>query len=81
MNKTMTLSFKTNLKQTNIRHNNREFNGENNLEAKLISTSSAKNRKYNIQIFKRDISDVYHDLFDGCANAYNTKQKEKIVRF
>ena len=33
--------------------------------------------KYNIQIFKRDIKDVYHELFDDALNSYNEKQKRK----
>lgn len=76
MNKTMTLSFKTNPKQTNIRHNNRELT-EKEFRSKAHKHIQREKSKYNIQIFKRDIKDVYHDLFDDALNAYNTKQKRK----
>ena len=72
----MTLSFKTNPSQTNIRHNNRELT-----EKEFISDAhkhiQREKSKYNIQIFKRDIKDVYHELFDDALNAYNAKQKRK----
>lgn len=76
MNKTMTLSFKTNPKQTNIRHNNRELT-EKEFNSDAHKHIQREKSKYNIQIFKRDIKDVYHDLFDDALNAYNTKQKRK----
>ena len=76
MNKTMTLSFKTNPKQTNIRHNNRELT-EKEFRSDAHKHIQREKSKYNIQIFKRDIKDVYHDLFDDALNAYNTKQKRK----
>lgn len=72
----MTLSFKTNPKQTNIRHNNRELT-EKEFRSKAHKHIQREKSKYNIQIFKRDIKDVYHDLFDDALNAYNTKQKRK----
>ena len=76
MNKTMTLSFKTNPKQTNIRHNNRELT-EKEFKSDAHKHIQREKSKYNIQIFKRDIKDVYHDLFDDALNAYNAKQKRK----
>lgn len=72
----MTLSFKTNPKQTNIRHNNRELT-EKEFRSDAHKHIQREKSKYNIQIFKRDIKDVYHDLFDDALNAYNTKQKRK----
>ena len=72
----MTLSFKTNPKQTNIRHNNRELT-EKEFNSDAHKHIQREKSKYNIQIFKRDIKDVYHDLFDDALNAYNTKQKRK----
>lgn len=72
----MTLSFKTNPKQTNIRHNNRELT-EKEFRSKAHKHIQREKSKYNIQIFKRDIKDVYHELFDDALNAYNAKQKRK----
>ena len=72
----MTLSFKTNPKQTNIRHNNRELT-EKEFNSDAHKHIQREKSKYNIQIFKRDIKDVYHDLFDDALNVYNTKQKRK----
>lgn len=60
----MTLSFKTNPRKTNIRHNNRE------LTEKEFRSDAHKH-------IKRDIKDVYHELFDDALNAYNAKQKRK----
>ena len=76
MNKTMTLSFKTNPRQTNIRHNNRELS-EKEFKSDAHKHIQREKSKYNIQIFKRDIKDVYHELFDDALNAYNAKQKRK----
>lgn len=76
MDKTMTLSFKTNPRQTNIRHNNRELT-EKEFRSDAHKHIQREKSKYNIQIFKRDIKDVYHDLFDDALNAYNAKQKRK----
>lgn len=76
MDKTMTLSFKTNPRQTNIRHNNRELT-EKEFKSDAHKHIKREKSKYNIQIFKRDIKDVYHDLFDDALNAYNAKQKRK----
>ena len=72
----MTLSFKTNPKQTNIRHNNRELT-EKEFRSDAHKHIQREKSKYNIQIFKRDIKDVYHELFDDALNAYNEKQKRK----
>ena len=72
----MTLSFKTNPSQTNIRHNNRELT-EKEFRSDAHKHIQREKSKYNIQIFKRDIKDVYHELFDDALNAYNTKQKRK----
>ena len=72
----MTLSFKTNPRQTNIRHNNRELT-EKEFRSDAHKHIQREKSKYNIQIFKRDIKDVYHDLFDDALNAYNAKQKRK----
>ena len=72
----MTLSFKTNPKQTNIRHNNRELT-EKEFRSDAHKHIQREKSKYNIQIFKRDIKDVYHELFDDALNAYNAKQKRK----
>lgn len=72
----MTLSFKTNPKQTNIRHNNRELT-EKEFRSKAHKHIQREKSKYNIQIFKRDIKDVYHELFDDALSAYNAKQKRK----
>lgn len=72
----MTLSFKTNPRQTNIRHNNRELT-EKEFNSDAHKHIQREKSKYNIQIFKRDIKDVYHDLFDDALNAYNAKQKRK----
>lgn len=72
----MTLSFKTNPKKTNIRHNNRELT-EKEFKSDAHKHIKREKSKYNIQIFKRDIKDVYHDLFDDALNAYNAKQKRK----
>ena len=72
----MTLSFKTNPKQTNIRHNNRELT-EKEFKSDAHKHIQREKSKYNIQIFKRDIKDVYHELFDDALNAYNAKQKRK----
>ena len=79
MNKTMTLSFKTNPSQTNIRHNNRELT-EKEFRSDAHKHIQREKSKYNIQIFKRDIKDVYHELFDDALNAYNAKQNAKIAR-
>ena len=76
MDKTMTLSFKTNPRQTNIRHNNRELT-EKEFRSDAHKHIQREKSKYNIQIVKRDIKDVYHELFDDALNAYNTKQKRK----
>ena len=76
MNKTMTLSFKTNPRQTNIRHNNRELT-EKEFMSDAHKHIKREKSKYNIQIFKRDIKDVYHELFDDALNTYNAKQKRK----
>ncbi|MFS8985673.1 plasmid recombination protein [Streptococcus parasanguinis] len=76
MNKTMTLSFKTNPRQTNIRHNNRELT-EKEFKSDAHRHIQREKSKYNIQIFKRDIKDVYHELFDNALNTYNAKQKRK----
>ena len=76
MNKTMTLSFKTNPRKTNIRHNNRELT-EKEFKSDAHKHIKREKSKYNIQIFKRDIKDVYHELFDDALNAYNAKQKRK----
>ena len=76
MNKTMTLSFKTNPRQTNIRHNNRELT-EKEFMSDAHKHIEREKSKYNIQIFKRDIKDVYHELFDDALNTYNSKQKRK----
>ena len=76
MNKTMTLSFKTNPSQTNIRHNNRELT-EKEFRSDAHKHIQREKSKYNIQIFKRDIKDVYHELFEDALNAYNAKQKRK----
>jgi hypothetical protein len=76
MNKTMTLSFKTNPRQTNIRHNNRELT-EKEFRNDAHKHIQREKSKYNIQIFKRDIKDVYHELFDDALNSYNEKQKRK----
>lgn len=72
----MTLSFKTNPKQTNIRHNNRELT-EKEFKSDAHKHIQREKSKYNIQIFKRDIKDVYHELFDDALNDYNAKQKRK----
>ena len=72
----MTLSFKTNPKKTNIRHNNRELT-EKEFRSDAHKHIQREKSKYNIQIFKRDIKDVYHDLFDDALNVYNSKQKRK----
>lgn len=72
----MTLSFKTNPRKTNIRHNNRELT-EKEFNSDAHKHIQREKSKYNIRIFKRDIKDVYHDLFDDALNAYNTKQKRK----
>lgn len=72
----MTLSFKTNPRQTNIRHNNRELT-EKEFRSDAHKHIKREKSKYNIQIFKRDIKDVYHDLFDDALNAYNANQKRK----
>lgn len=72
----MTLSFKTNPRQTNIRHNNRELT-EKEFRSDAHKHIQREKSKYNIQIFKRDIKDVYHDLFDDALNFYNAKQKRK----
>ena len=72
----MTLSFKTNPKKTNIRHNNRELT-EKEFKSDAHKHIKREKSKYNIQIFKRDIKDVYHELFDDALNAYNAKQKRK----
>lgn len=72
----MTLSFKTNPRQTNIRHNNRELTEKEFMSVAHKHIQREKS-KYNIQIFKRDIKDVYHDLFDDALNVYNAKQKRK----
>ena len=72
----MTLSFKTNPSQTNIRHNNRELT-EKEFRSDAHKHIQREKSKYNIQIFKRDIKDVYHELFDDALNAYNAKQKRK----
>ena len=72
----MTLSFKTNPRQTNIRHNNRELT-EKEFKSDAHKHIQREKSKYNIQIFKRDIKDVYHELFDDTLNAYNEKQKRK----
>lgn len=72
----MTLSFKTNPKQTNIRHNNRELT-EKEFKSDAHKHIQREKSKYNIQIFKRDIKDVYHELFDDALSAYNAKQKRK----
>ena len=72
----MTLSFKTNPRKTNIRHNNRELT-EKEFRSDAHKHIKREKSKYNIQIFKRDIKDVYHDLFDDALNAYNAKQKRK----
>lgn len=72
----MTLSFKTNPRQTNIRHNNRELT-EKEFRSDAHEHIQREKSKYNIQIFKRDIKDVYHDLFDDALNVYNAKQKRK----
>ena len=76
MNKTMTLSFKTNPRQTNIRHNNRELS-EKEFRSDAHKHIEREKSKYNIQIFKRDIKDVYHELFDDALDTYNAKQKRK----
>ena len=76
MDKTMTLSFKTNSRQTNIRHNNRELT-EKEFRSDAHKHIQREKSKYNIQIVKRDIKDVYHELFDDALNAYNAKQKRK----
>lgn len=76
MDKTMTLSFKTNPRQTNIRHNNRELT-EKEFRSDAHKHIQREKSKYNIQIFKRDIKDVYHELFDDALNTYNAKQKRK----
>lgn len=76
MNKTMTLSFKTNPRKTNIRHNNRELT-EKEFMSDAHKHIQREKSKYNIQIFKRDIKDVYHELFDDALNTYNAKQKRK----
>ncbi len=76
MDKTMTLSFKTNPRQTNIRHNNRELT-EKEFRSDAHKHIQREKSKYNIQIFKRDIKDVYHELFDDALNSYNEKQKRK----
>lgn len=76
MDKTMTLSFKTNPHQTNIRHNNRELT-EKEFRSDAHKHIKREKSKYNIQIFKRDIKDVYHELFDDALSAYNAKQKRK----
>ena len=76
MDKTMTLSFKTNPRQTNIRHNNRELT-EKEFRSDAHKHIQREKSKYNIQIFKRDIKDVYHKLFDDALNTYNAKQKRK----
>ena len=72
----MTLSFKTNPRKTNIRHNNRELT-EKEFKSDAHKHIKREKSKYNIQIFKRDIKDVYHELFDDALNAYNAKQKRK----
>ncbi|WP_239682975.1 plasmid recombination protein [Streptococcus parasanguinis] len=72
----MTLSFKTNPRQTNIRHNNRELT-EKEFRSDAHKHIKREKSKYNIQIFKRDIKDVYHELFDDALSAYNAKQKRK----
>ena len=72
----MTLSFKTNPKKTNIRHNNRKLT-EKEFKSDAHKHIQREKSKYNIQIVKRDIKDVYHDLFDDALNAYNAKQKRK----
>jgi diadenosine tetraphosphate (Ap4A) HIT family hydrolase len=76
MDKTMTLSFKTNPRQTNIRHNNRDLT-EKEFKSDAHKHIQREKSKYNIQIVKRDIKDVYHELFDDALNAYNAKQKRK----
>lgn len=72
----MTLSFKTNPCQTNIRHNNRELT-EKEFKSDAHRHIQREKSKYNIQIFKRDIKDVYHELFDDALDTYNAKQKRK----
>ena len=72
----MTLSFKTNPRQTNIRHNNRELT-EKEFKSDAHKHIQREKSKYNIQIVKRDIKDVYHELLDDALNAYNAKQKRK----
>lgn len=72
----MTLSFKTNPRKTNIRHNNRELT-EKEFRSDAHKHIKREKSKYNIQIFKRDIKDVYHELFDDALNTYNAKQKRK----
>ena len=72
----MTLSFKTNPRKTNIRHNNRELT-EKEFRSDAHKHIKREKSKYNIQIFKLDIKDVYDELFDDALNAYNAKQKRK----
>ncbi|MDN5029636.1 plasmid recombination protein, partial [Streptococcus sp. SP4] len=60
----------------NIRHNNRELS-EKEFKSDAHKHIQREKSKYNIQIFKRDIKDVYHELFDDALNSYNEKQKRK----
>lgn len=54
-----------------IGHNNRKF----------IAPNVDKNRTHeNITLFKKDIQEVYHELFDKALDEYNAKQKRKDRR-
>ena len=79
MNKTMTLSFKTNPRKTNIRHNNRELT-EKEFKSDAHKHIKREKSKYNIQIFKRDIKDVYHELFDDALLLIILSKSGKIAR-
>ena len=71
----MTLSFKTNPRKTNIRHNNRELT-EKEFRSDAHKHIKREKSKYNIQIFKRDIKDVYHELFDDALNEAKKKRSQ-----
>ncbi|HFU4463491.1 TPA: plasmid recombination protein [Streptococcus suis] len=70
----MSISFVTNPKRTNIRHNNRSFT-EDEWESPAHQHINRNKSSLNIYIKQVNIQDIYNEEFGPSLVAYNAKQK------
>lgn len=70
----MSVSFVTNPRKTNIRHNNRSFT-EDEWESPAHKHIDRRKSSFNIYIKQVNIQDIYNEEFGPSLVAYNAKQK------